>query len=732
MWILLSQIACSPDSLTSVADSRADVAPGAFQAVLNPLLEGGALTPTDPSSNKRYGDALALGDLNGDGHLDLAVGARGDSDRGYNAGAVYLYYGSATGLDTTEHKLLAEDGDSGHRFGEALAADGDVDGDGYGDLVVSAPGVPKGALYVFYGGVSGISAANAEAVQRNWGGSSDGFGATVRYAGDVDADGQDEVLAGAADANSAVLFFGDAEGLGAGAQSRLEDSAGGAFGSALAAGDLDADGYSDVVIGDPEHSSGGLAHIHYGSVSGLSSTRTQSLAASDLSTGDAYAASLVVLRDVDGDGYPELAVGSSSGSSGPNSGAVYVYTSNSAGPQGSSEQKLEAADGGTGQAFGGALSTGDVDGDGHPDLAVGALYATGAEASSGAVYIHFGSATGLERASQLKRSASDGSSGAAYSQALAAGDLDGDGHSELWVGAPGAQDGGVAYVYQGGCRDQDEDGVCTSEGDCLDLDPSAFPGAADLPGDGVDSDCDGQELCFADPDGDGVGDGTTVVSADSDCADPGELGTEAPSGDCDPNSESVYPGAEELIADGIDQDCDGGDLCYADGDADGFADQSKTQASTDLDCEDTTEASATQPAGDCADDNPAIHPEAEEICDGLDNDCDDAIDLNAVDQGTWYPDVDEDGFGDPEGAFTDCFAPFAYIDDNTDCDDADPQSYPGAPEIEGDGVDQDCDGADAALPPEPEGCGCSSTQGPSGIALWPLLLLLGGLLRRRS
>ena len=129
------------------------------------------------------------------------------------------------------------------------------------------------------------------------------------------------------------------------------------------------------------------------------------------------------------------------------------------------------------------------------------------------------------------------------------------------------------------------------------------------------------------------------------------------------------------------------------------------------------------------DDNPEIHPDADEICDGWDNDCDGTIDVNAVDQGTWYPDVDQDGFGDALSPFQDCFAPFAYIEDGSDCDDADATAFPGAEEIPGDGVDQDCDGADTELPPEPEGCGgCSGTGSVPG--LWGLVSL-GLLFRRR-
>ena len=194
------------------------------------------------------------------------------------------------------------------------------------------------------------------------------------------------------------------------------------------------------------------------------------------------------------------------------------------------------------------------------------------------------------------------------------------------------------------CVDDDGDGYDTCDpgnpedtdgypADCDDSDYNVHPGATEIIGDGIDQDCDGGDLCYLDNDDDGFHDNSTVGSADLDCSDPGEADAYDPSGDCDDDDGSVYPGATEIVGDGIDQDCDGGDLCYLDNDDDGYHDNS-TVGSADLDCSDPGEAEATDPDGDCDDDDAAVNPGATEICDnGIDDDCDGLIDAADPDCG---------------------------------------------------------------------------------------------------
>ncbi len=165
--------------------------------------------------------------------------------------------------------------------------------------------------------------------------------------------------------------------------------------------------------------------------------------------------------------------------------------------------------------------------------------------------------------------------------------------------------------------------------------------------------------------------------------------------DCDDSDNTIYPGAPETC-DGDDDDCDGSidegaagaSTWYADSDADGYG--NPTVSTT----------SCTQPSGyvsgrtDCADADATAYPGALEYCDGVDDDCDGAIDDSAVDMTDWYRDFDSDGWGDTNSTSTSCNQPSGYVSLDGDCNDRSATLYPGAAEIPYDGIDQDCDGSD--------------------------------------
>ncbi len=231
------------------------------------------------------------------------------------------------------------------------------------------------------------------------------------------------------------------------------------------------------------------------------------------------------------------------------------------------------------------------------------------------------------------------------------------------------------------------DGHVSIADDCDDTDATSFPGGTEVC-DEADNDCDGTvdedvtTTYWADADTDGYGDSDLPTEA---CSLP--TGYAEIDGDCDDAAEDDYPGATETKADGIDQDCDDGDLCYRDGDKDGYGGSSDA-ASTDLDCADKGEAESDT---DCDDGDDSVYPGADEYCNDTDDDCDTDIDEDAVDADTWYLDDDKDGFGDATSTTEDCDEPSGYTDDDTDCDDTDGDIYPGADEYCND-EDDDCDG----------------------------------------
>ena len=220
-----------------------------------------------------------------------------------------------------------------------------------------------------------------------------------------------------------------------------------------------------------------------------------------------------------------------------------------------------------------------------------------------------------------------------------------------------------------GRLDGDGDGVAASE-DCDDDDATVYPGATEQCN-GVDDDCDGEvdeeaqdaTLWYTDEDGDGHGAGVGVSACEA------PEGFVAGDGDCDDADPAYHPGAEEDdCTDPNDYNCDGS-TGFADADGDGFPA-----------CEDCNDAEAE------------VNSDADEVCDGIDNNCDSTVDEDeALDASTWYADGDEDGYGDADSSTASCEQPEGYVSDATDCNDSSDSVSPGATEY-CNSVDDDCDG----------------------------------------
>jgi FG-GAP repeat len=269
-------------------------------------------------ASANFGTSVAsAGDVNGDGYVDVIVGAPSYDYGQTDEGRVFLYYGTPGGLS---HKPVwtAEGDQETAFFGFSVGTAGDVNGDGYDDVIVGAMGYwdgpqREGWAFVYYGSPTGPSQAwtaegnlyDAE------------FGWSVGTAGDVNGDGFDDVVIGARVSYSvgkAFVYLGSAAGLSSTPQWVGKGTTqGGWYGSSVGtAGDVNGDGYDDVTVGEQGYSNGqvgeGRAFVYFGSPSGVSGAPGCSVESNQ--SGAAYGWSVGTARDVNGDGFDDLIVGS--------------------------------------------------------------------------------------------------------------------------------------------------------------------------------------------------------------------------------------------------------------------------------------------------------------------------------------------------------------------------------------------------------------------------------------
>ncbi len=430
-----------------------------------------------------FGYSVAsAGDYNGDGYGDVIVGAVLFDDGQTNEGKVFVYRGSETGLSTVPN-WTAQSNQAEARMGYSVSSAGDVNGDGYSDILVGArgyanPNTDEGAAYVWLGSATGLGETGTP-TNADWRAEAnqDGayFGISVGSAGDVNGDGYGDVIVGATlyddgepDEGAAFIWCGSSSGLGStGSPSNADwkatsNQASSRFGGAVGtAGDVNDDGYGDVLVGayayDNGQSNEGKAFAWYGSSSGLGSAGTPTNAdwsAESDQAGAYFGYSLAWAGDVNGDGYSDAAVGAYyyDGTAGADAGLATVYHGRASGLSPTAQWSFEGteADAWVGMAVRGA---GDLNGDGYADLAVGAPHQDAMGADSGRALVFYGGAAGLAQPSWM---ANGENAGDAFGQVLAsAGDVNADGYGDLIVGAPNqdspdANEGGVEVYYGGG------------------------------------------------------------------------------------------------------------------------------------------------------------------------------------------------------------------------------------------------------------------------------------------
>ncbi|MCP4573107.1 MAG: T9SS type A sorting domain-containing protein [bacterium] len=420
------------------------------------LTEDLLLVTTGTSNGDRLGAAVArVGDLDGDGQSDVAVGIPGEDAAGTDRGRVLIHFG---GPDVSAIPDLVLDGQAdGEWFGHAVQAAGDFNDDGYDDLVVGAPyndfaGEEAGRAYVFYGG-PGLDAVPDVVLTGEAAG--DHFGWSVAGAGDVNGDGDDLVVGApynaevGAVAGRGYVFFG-----GASRDSVPDVILAGefltAFGWSVAGtGDLDGDGRSEILVGAIL---GTDAYLFTGAADFDS---IPDLVLTGETIADRFGYSVTGLGDFDGDGANDFAIGAMHNSTGATyAGAAYVYRGGAALD---SIPDLRLVGDIEYEVLGRTVApAGDLDGDGRVDLVVGAPTPDTGGFGPGRVFVCLGreldGSWPYDATPDLVLvGENDGDRFGA--QVAPAGDLDGDGRPEFLVGADlydeaGILSAGRCYIYR--------------------------------------------------------------------------------------------------------------------------------------------------------------------------------------------------------------------------------------------------------------------------------------------
>ncbi len=433
-----------------------------YPVKIDPLSETPDWTSESNQADAYFGYSVsAAGDVNGDGYSDVIIGVPYYDNGEANEGVAFVYHGSASGLSVTPD-WTSESNQPNASFGSSVSVAGDLNGDGYSDVIIGAPyytngQTNEGCVYVFHGSAGGLSTSP------DWITESDApgvvFGASVSVAGDVNGDGYSDAIIGAPyydngepDEGVAFVYHGSASGLPVNPDWIAESNHYNAlFGSSVStAGDVNGDGYADVIVGAYRYGWGGRAFVYHGSASGLSTTPDW---IGEISQQNAnFGCSVSTAGDVNGDGYVDVIVGAQKASNGlDNEGMAFVYHGSAGGLSPSPDWYGESNQ--AGAEFGSAVSiAGDVNGDGYADVIIGSPFHDNGQTNEGVAFVYHGSDSGLPVYPIWSGQSDQSEARFGWSVSLV-GDVNGDGYADVIIGAPyydnGETDEGSAFVYHG-------------------------------------------------------------------------------------------------------------------------------------------------------------------------------------------------------------------------------------------------------------------------------------------
>ncbi|HAY32868.1 MAG TPA: FG-GAP-like repeat-containing protein [Ignavibacteria bacterium] len=452
-----------------------------FRGGETPLSNAAKILPAENAGDRMGHSVSGCGDINGDGNDDFIVSANLNDQNGTSSGRAYVYFNTMSGSDLSD--ILVSGSTVNEFFGTSVSNAGDVNGDGFDDVIAGSYNynTQQGRAFIYYGGNVMNNVPNVTLTGIS---SGDRFGYSVSDAGDVNGDGFDDVIVGAYGYNAgtfqgrAYIYYGGSSMNSTVDVTLTGGSANNYFGESVSgAGDFNNDGYDDVIVGAGGYNSNqGRSYLYLGS---NSMNNVSDLTFTGLNTGDYFGNSVSDAGDVNADGYDDIIIGAK----GRNTfeGEAYIYLGGSV-----LNNVFDVQfSGGTSSddLFGESVSTaGDINGDGYSDVIVGASGYPGG-LNRGRAFVYYGgqlmnntanlTITGINDADFFANSVSD------------AGDVNGDNYDDFIIGAFGfASNSGYASIYFGSSTPNSTADILLNNINSNSLFGISVSSAGDLNGDG--------------------------------------------------------------------------------------------------------------------------------------------------------------------------------------------------------------------------------------------------------